>query len=137
MKQHKLGRMRLPPLQPCGSLDGFEMFGFFSPAILQVIQAMDQNRVCTEYWKSHPQMQIPQHFQYQENGQKLFLRTNVANVQEASNSQGVDAILSGLFEKANPDELHALHSIVSDNMSTADQNLMTRLLNREIQKGWR
>ncbi|GMP68082.1 hypothetical protein CsSME_00027819 [Camellia sinensis var. sinensis] len=137
MKQHKLGRMRLPPLQPCGSLDGFEMFGVFSPAILQVIQAMDQNRVCTEYWKSHPQMQIPQHFQYQENGQKLFLRTNVANVQEASNSQGVDAILSGLFEKANPDELHALHRIVSDNMSTADQNLMTRLLNREIQKGWR
>ncbi|CAL5406930.1 unnamed protein product [Camellia sinensis] len=137
MKQHKLGRMRLPPLQPCGSLDGFEMFGVFSPAILQVIQAMDQNRVCTEYWKSHPQMQIPQHFQYQENGQKLFLRTNVANVQEASNSQGVDAILSGLFEKANPDELHALHNIVSDNMSTADQNLMTRFLNREIQKGWR
>ncbi|KAI8007277.1 putative lysine-specific demethylase JMJ16 [Camellia lanceoleosa] len=67
MKQHKLGRMRLPPLQPHGSLDGFEMFGFFSPAILQVIQAMDQNRICTEYWKSHPQMQIPQHFQYQEN----------------------------------------------------------------------
>lgn len=36
-KQHKLGRKGLPPLQPPGSLDGFEMFGFSSPAIVQVI----------------------------------------------------------------------------------------------------
>lgn len=36
-KQHKLGRKNLPPLQPPGSLDGFEMFGFSSPAIVQVI----------------------------------------------------------------------------------------------------
>lgn len=35
-KQHKLGRMNLPPLQPPGSLDGFEMFGFSTPAIVQV-----------------------------------------------------------------------------------------------------
>lgn len=36
-KQHKLGRKDLPPLQPPGSVDGFEMFGFSSPAIVQVI----------------------------------------------------------------------------------------------------
>lgn len=35
-KQHKLGRANLPPLQPPGSLDGMEMFGFSSPAIVQV-----------------------------------------------------------------------------------------------------
>ena len=35
-KQHKLGRMPLPPLQPPGSLDGMEMFGFSSPTIMQV-----------------------------------------------------------------------------------------------------
>ena len=34
--QHKMGRLNLPPLQPPGSLDGFEMFGFTSPAIVQV-----------------------------------------------------------------------------------------------------
>ncbi|KAK4480459.1 hypothetical protein RD792_013532 [Penstemon davidsonii] len=34
-KQHKLGRVKLPPLQPPGSLDGMEMFGFSSPAIVQ------------------------------------------------------------------------------------------------------
>ena len=36
-KQHKLGKLKLPPLQPPGSLDGMEMFGFSSPAIVQVI----------------------------------------------------------------------------------------------------
>lgn len=35
-KQHKLGKKNLPPLQPPGTLDGFEMFGFTSPAIVQV-----------------------------------------------------------------------------------------------------
>lgn len=35
-KQHKLGKPKLPPLQPPGSLDGVEMFGFTLPAIVQV-----------------------------------------------------------------------------------------------------
>lgn len=35
-KQHKLGMADLSPLQPPGSLDGFEMFGFTSPQIVQV-----------------------------------------------------------------------------------------------------
>ena len=35
-KQHKQGSLKLPPLQPPGSLDGMEMFGFSSPSILQV-----------------------------------------------------------------------------------------------------
>lgn len=35
IKQHKLGRGKLPPLQPPGSLNGMEMFGFSSPAIVQ------------------------------------------------------------------------------------------------------
>lgn len=35
-KQHKAGKLDLPPLQPAGSPDGFEMFGYSSPAIVQV-----------------------------------------------------------------------------------------------------
>ena len=37
LKQNKLARLKLPPLQPPGSLDGMKMFGFSSPSILQVI----------------------------------------------------------------------------------------------------
>ncbi|KAM3378275.1 hypothetical protein P3S68_010688 [Capsicum galapagoense] len=52
--QHKLGKLKLPPLQPPGSVDGMAMFGFTTPAITQVIQAMDQNRVCSEFWRFKP-----------------------------------------------------------------------------------
>ncbi|KAG9160849.1 hypothetical protein Leryth_008674 [Lithospermum erythrorhizon] len=51
-KQHKLGKTNLAPLQPHGSVDGMEMFGFSSPAIIQAIEAMDRNRLCTGYWKA-------------------------------------------------------------------------------------
>ena len=36
-KRRKLGVSKLPHLQPRGSLNGMEMFGFSSPFILQVI----------------------------------------------------------------------------------------------------
>ncbi|XP_057477100.1 putative lysine-specific demethylase JMJ16 [Actinidia eriantha] len=137
-KQHKLGIMNLPPLQPPGSLDGMEMFGFSSPEIVQVIQAMDRNRVCAEYWKSRPLMQFPQNPQSVENIGNLIPRTPIANDGEASKSHmlpaGVDTVLGGLFKKANPEELHALYNILSDSKPTADQGLVSRLLNEEIHK---
>lgn len=50
-KQHKLGRMNLPPLQPPGSLDGFEMFGFSTPAIVQVNMLVELLLLClTLFW---------------------------------------------------------------------------------------
>lgn len=42
-RQHKSGRLNLPPLQPPGSLDGFEMFGFTSPSIVQVNYSLMRN----------------------------------------------------------------------------------------------
>ncbi|KAK2979570.1 hypothetical protein RJ640_016244, partial [Escallonia rubra] len=128
-KQHKLGKMKLPPLQPPGSLDGMEMFGFSSPAIVQVIQAMDRHRVCKGYWESRPFMQIPQHSQPQD---------SCANDQDNGKGQqfpaGVDSLVSGLFKKANPEELHALNSILSNNSLTSNRGLVSRLLNEEILK---
>ncbi|KAI4301970.1 hypothetical protein L6164_035199 [Bauhinia variegata] len=59
-KQHKLGKRNLSPLQPPGSLDGFEMFGLSSPALVQASEALDRSRVCNECWDSRPQGQIPQ-----------------------------------------------------------------------------
>ncbi|XP_050381077.1 putative lysine-specific demethylase JMJ16 [Argentina anserina] len=135
-RHHKLGKPNLPPLQPPGSLDGFEMFGFTSPVIVQAIEAMDRNRVCSEYWDSRPysrpQVQIPQKNQSEETREN-FNR----NDQEAAGinllSSGVDTILGGLFKKANLDELNSLYSIVSDNQQTVGRGLVTRLLLEEIQ----
>ncbi|XAR65863.1 hypothetical protein NMG60_11011845 [Bertholletia excelsa] len=137
-KQHKLGRTKLPPLQPPGSLDGIEMFGFSSPAIMQVVQAMDRNQVSTEYWKSRPVMQIPQLSQAEEKRTNLSLRCDGDDDREASKSHvlpaRVDTILSGLFKKANTEELKALYGILNDNRPGTEHGLVAQLLKQEIQK---
>ncbi|KAF6141270.1 hypothetical protein GIB67_024354 [Kingdonia uniflora] len=48
----KLGKGRSPIFTVSRQCYGIEMFGFSSPAIIQGIETMDLNRVCTEYWKS-------------------------------------------------------------------------------------
>ncbi|KAL3520986.1 hypothetical protein ACH5RR_019135 [Cinchona calisaya] len=135
--QHKLGKLKLPPLQPPGSLDGMEMFGFSSPSIVQVIQAMDQNRVCTEYWKSRPLMRIPQHSKPGD-GVRNFSLSEVSNDQQASKSDslpvGVDMKINSLFKKADPEELRALYSLLSNNNPATDQSLVTELLTEEIHR---
>ncbi|PPD68251.1 hypothetical protein GOBAR_DD34875 [Gossypium barbadense] len=138
-KQHRLRRTNLPPLQPPGSLDGFEMFGFSSPEIVQAIEAMDLNRVCMEYWDcrpySRPQVQIPQHFQPPGNGGNLETTSGEQNAGAYQNNclpDGVDALLGRLFKKANSAELHSLYSILSDKRPPMGIDLVARLLNEEI-----
>ncbi|XP_019428262.1 PREDICTED: putative lysine-specific demethylase JMJ16 [Lupinus angustifolius] len=130
-KQHKLGKKGLPPLQPPGSLDGFEMFGFSSPAIVQAIEALDRSRVCNEYWDSRPysrpQGQISRPHQTNING------GNGAGVLINQHLPiGVVAILRNLFKKANPEELNSLYTILSDNKSATGQMQIAQLLNEEI-----
>ncbi|RWR85797.1 JmjC domain-containing protein [Cinnamomum micranthum f. kanehirae] len=52
VRQRSLGKQGLPPLQPVGSLNGLELFGFLSPAIIQAIEALDPHHQCLEYWSS-------------------------------------------------------------------------------------
>ncbi|KAE8677025.1 putative lysine-specific demethylase JMJ16 [Hibiscus syriacus] len=140
MKQHRGGRTNLPPLQPPGSLDGLEMFGFSSPEIVQAIEAMDRNRVCKEYWDSRPysrpRVQILQHFQPPGNGENLERITGEQNteaVQKECLPGGVNTLLRDLFKKANSEELHSLCSILSDKRPPMDVDLVVQLLNEEIQ----
>ncbi|PIA36397.1 hypothetical protein AQUCO_03400348v1 [Aquilegia coerulea] len=123
-KQHTLGRLHLPPLQPPGSLDGLEMFGFTSPAIIQAIEAIDQNRVCTEYWKSRPLVQRLHHSMAGNFVGDLTTK-NEANDQKANP-------VKSLLKKANPEELHSLYSILSDSKAIVDRGLVTQLLIEEI-----
>ncbi|KAF8388696.1 hypothetical protein HHK36_025376 [Tetracentron sinense] len=111
MKQHKLGRIKPPPLEPPGSLDGLEMFGFSSPTIVQGIKAMDRNRD-----------------QGGPNDQEAS-----ADTENCPSANGVNTILTGLFKKANPEELHLLYSILSNDKPGIDRGLVSRLLNKAIQ----
>ena len=99
---------------------------------IQAIEAMDRNRVCTEYWDSRPysrpQVQIPQTSQYKDSEE----RNDPGGPGNPLLPVGVDRILRGLFKKANPEELNSLYSILSDNRPTADLGLVNQLLNEEI-----
>ncbi|KAH6762658.1 Transcription factor jumonji family protein / zinc finger family protein [Perilla frutescens var. hirtella] len=135
-KQHKLGKLNLPPLQPPGSLDGMEMFGFSSPAIVQAIQALDHNRICSDYWRSRPLMHIPQQSQYVGRSGNSNMKAEPTDDDEGRKSHAsVVKILDGLLKKASPEELQTLYSIIHNkNPTDAEQNLLTRLLNEAIHK---
>ncbi|VFQ62883.1 unnamed protein product [Cuscuta campestris] len=128
-KQHKLGRAKLPPLQPPGSLDGMEMFGFSTPAIVQAIQAMDQSRVAMEYWKSRPLMQFPQ---YSPSGIKP--KPKIEEGIDDREAGKYETILNSLFKKANSEELQALYRVLSSNTSSDDQSLVGQRLGEEIHR---
>ncbi|KAJ4955385.1 hypothetical protein NE237_012168 [Protea cynaroides] len=130
-KHHNLGRMDLPPLQPPGSLDGLEMFGFSSAAIIQGIEAIDRNRICVEYWKSRSHILNSVDSQPGNVVGDPNLRIKDSNKQETI---GIDTVLRGLFMKANPEELHSLYSILCNNQPNADRELLARVLTEEIQK---
>lgn len=113
-------------------LEGQIIYLLFSfDDLKQAVEAMDRNRVCTEYWNSRPL--IAQHSQL-EGG----VRT-AEDQYGQSNRQcppvGFDTVLRGLFMKANPEELHTLYSILNDNSrATGDGGLVSRLLSEEIHK---
>ncbi|GAB4855353.1 hypothetical protein Ancab_023974 [Ancistrocladus abbreviatus] len=133
-KQHKLGKMKLPPLQPPGSLDGLEMFGFTSPAIIQGIEALDKNSICREYWSGRPLAQMSQSGQRKESSHNLHVKTDEA-VPEGKHPiiAGADVVLGGLFKKANPEELHLLLEMLSRERPVAEHEPVIRLLEEEIQ----
>ncbi|CAL9155009.1 unnamed protein product [Musa hybrid cultivar] len=123
-KHHSMGRPSLPPLQPPGSLDGFEMFGLSSPMIIQVIEALDRNFVCREYWRSRPKPPAAD-----------------AHVSSTKDQQGVEETpcsvdshlaLRGLFKKANREELHALQTMLNGNRPNDSNQELMQALDEEI-----
>ncbi|KAF8691686.1 hypothetical protein HU200_040072 [Digitaria exilis] len=116
------GRANLPPLQPPGSVDGLEMFGLFSPAIVQAIETRDRDRICTEYWRCRPHVFAGDHDRW-----------------HMPPSQGPPHIaLRGLFQRASRDELQALRSILTSNSSLDESSRQqaAQILDEEIAKQW-
>lgn len=138
-KQHKLGKAKLPPLQPPGCLDGLEMFGFTSPTIVQVVEAMDGDRVSTEYWSCRPHAQMLQHSICKESSLNLQSKSKENKNQNSTEASPAPAglnmtIIRGLFEKANQEELNSLYSFLGDDTPSTTRAFMARLLIEEIQR---
>lgn len=105
----------------------------------QAIEALDRNRVCTDYWDSRPysrpQCQIPQPSHPKESGGYIQGRSEEHDNGGTPGSNllpdGVDGMmLRGLLKKANPEELHVLRQILNDGKQRVG-GLIT-LLNEEI-----
>ncbi|KAF8116176.1 hypothetical protein N665_0020s0035 [Sinapis alba] len=134
-KQHKAGKLDLPPLQPSGSPDGFEMFGYTSPAIIQAIEALDVNRVCTEYWDSRPysrpQVQFPANPLHREANTSIQSSSDVRNLQKSPGQfpAGTNSTLKVLLKKANMEELSSLQQVISE----SNIDLVTELVKEELQ----
>ncbi|WOL19306.1 lysine-specific demethylase JMJ703-like [Canna indica] len=101
-KQHSTRRLNLPSLQPPGSLDGLEMFGLSSPTIIQAIEALDQNFLCTEYWR------------FRRKPPTVDSQASNGGVEGNPSPTGSHLVLRGLFKKASPEELHALQRVLNN-----------------------
>ncbi|KAK4757033.1 hypothetical protein SAY87_007160 [Trapa incisa] len=138
-KQHRMGKTNLPPLLPPGSLDGFELFGFSSPEIVQAIEAMDRNRICTNYWESRPysrlQVQIP-HQNCTQNIERTDINSQgtLRQTQDNASPEEANSIVRGLLKKADMEELRSLHSILTQSSSTLDLTMLVKLLTEEMLK---
>lgn len=117
-----MGRANLPALQPPGSIDGLEMFGLSTPAIVQVIEARDRDHICTEYWRSRPHVMI-------EN----------QNDQHLPPQDPLHSALRGLFQRASCDELRALRNLLMGNRTLDDSSRQQacQILDEEIANQWR
>lgn len=106
----------------------------------QTIEAMDRNRVCSEYWDSRPysrpQVQIPQTGRPEDatSGNSKTIMSDREQQGRPTPSIGIHTTtLRGLFKKADPEELYSLYNVLRDQtLSEAGQHLVTQLLNQEI-----
>lgn len=122
-RQLSMGRTNLPALQPPGSVDGFEMFGLLSPAIVQAIEARDRDHICTEYWRSR----------------SVVTEDRDSRPMAPSQAQRPLQALRELFQRANCNELLALRSLLASNSSLDDfsRRQAAQILDEEMAKQWR
>ncbi|XP_031482471.1 lysine-specific demethylase JMJ18-like isoform X1 [Nymphaea colorata] len=138
VSQHRQGKLNLPPLHPPGSIDGFDMFGFSTPFIVQQkIEALDPNHLCLEYWNCQPTKQkpvkVPPGSSTKDNqgSTKVVPREGpiIKNSLEA-----VECILKGIFKKANREELRALQEALSNENACLNKDIVIKFLKEEIQE---
>ncbi|XP_068665722.1 putative lysine-specific demethylase JMJ16 [Aristolochia californica] len=138
-KQHNMGRIGLPHLQPPGCIDGLEMFGLTSPIIIQAIEELDRDHICLDYWNSSVEQKNsePSPPVILSNDLKQWFEEPKSYQASASDrakqsSLGAKTVLRGLFKKANLVELNTLHSSLSDDKSTSSRETVCELLAEEF-----
>lgn len=149
LTQQNLGKQGLPPLQPPGSINGLEMFGFLTPSIVQGTEALDPDHKCSEYWENKVQMNKSS----SSTGDSLAAEKNSLETRSdggeitdsfetdvlvgSGNSLGDDEIRSvfgRLLRKANPEEMEIMHRILGRGSRSPLWRVAFETLTEEIQR---
>ncbi|XP_039116834.1 lysine-specific demethylase JMJ703-like isoform X3 [Dioscorea cayenensis subsp. rotundata] len=127
-RQRIMGRFNLSSLEPLESIDGLKMFGLTSPDIIQAIEARDHEHVCTKYWQSKASRRlISREYEHSHDREE--------SSQSPSLPSGNNVVLTGLFKKANPEELDVLFCLINgigDGISDPHKQEAVKLLIKEI-----
>lgn len=95
MRQRSLGKQNLPALQPPGSLNGLDMFGFTSPLVIKAIEELVRDHKCEEYWCRRPSNASKR--QYPETNDICEKHYKTSNFQ--SGGQSNPAVLKNFLEE--------------------------------------
>ncbi|RRT67675.1 hypothetical protein B296_00014569 [Ensete ventricosum] len=89
-----------------------------------VIEALDRNFVCTEYWRSRPKPPAADAHAISTKDQQ--------GVEETQCSVDSHLALRGLFKRANREELHALRTMLNSDMPNDSNQELMQALDEEI-----
>ncbi|KAK2438438.1 Transcription factor jumonji (jmj) family protein / zinc finger (C5HC2 type) family protein [Trifolium repens] len=152
-RRRSLGELNIPSLELLQNINGHKMFGFFSPSIVQSIEAQDPNHKCVEYW-NHKQVNFGSSSKAIDDSKltcgssnsslgdfktKLFgvdlIKVEEDDIGESSHSfEETKLILEGFLKKASPDELRAMRTLFSSNAKLTQWRPTLMTLIEEIQK---
>ncbi|KAL5731560.1 hypothetical protein ACHQM5_004279 [Ranunculus cassubicifolius] len=115
-RKKNLGAKKFLSLKPLNNIDGLQMFGLLSPAIVRAIKALDPDHICSEYW-SHQ-----------------VVSNAVSVMNQSPKVDNLHSLLEGLFKKANIEELRAMQRVFCSEFRSNDWTVAYRILIEEIQK---
>ncbi|CBI39010.3 unnamed protein product, partial [Vitis vinifera] len=129
IRHSSLGKQLLPSLECLQGVNGLEMFGFLSPPIIQVIEALDPNHQCLEYWNQKSRAKL---FGFDLTKQD----PDNSSIGRGDHSVGEDikTTLQGFFKKANREELIMMYKVFCSEYTSAEWGVAFTTLTEEIRK---
>ncbi|CAJ2661587.1 unnamed protein product [Trifolium pratense] len=135
----------LPSLELLKSVNGFRMFGFLLPSIIQAIEAQDPSHQCSEYWNHKAFPTSPGSVIDNCNCSSSPLDNNVNTkvfgihlIDQAKDNIGGSCRsleeMKSILQKASPDELSSLRKLLDSDTQCSEWRMALTSLMDEIQK---
>lgn len=107
-------------------------FDLTSISLLQAIQALDQDFVCVEYWRSRPKPTAADTQANSRNSQEQRPTKRSRGIGEDPSQTASFVSIRGLFKKSNMEELHALQTVLGNDRSNKSNQELVHMVDEEI-----